>query len=148
MGQGVEDIVARLRAVSDDGQRSQAIVASLFAENVELRHEPPLPTDGPVPGRALAEISRREVEAASRALADLHSATSITVEGSAFCMRTHIMGTLRDGTAVDVQTGARFTVERGQIVGVLAQMDDATMSQWAHVLAAGAFEIPAEFVSG
>jgi hypothetical protein len=63
-------------------------------------------------------------------------------------MRTRTTGTLPDGSAVDVQTGAGFTVAHGQIVAVRAQMDDTTMSQWAEVLAAGAFEIPAEFVSG
>ena len=51
-------------------EQSQETLAALFAEpRWGLRHVPPSPSDGPIPGRRLAELSRREVEASGRALA-------------------------------------------------------------------------------
>jgi hypothetical protein len=139
---------AQLRAVSDDGVRSQQALALLFAETVELRHEPSHPSDGPVSGRLLGEVSRREVEAAGRALLDLCSASEVTTEGDAIRVRGRTVGTLSDGTKVDMHTDTVFTVADGAIVGLYSDMDDASMAVWGQVLIAGGFEIPEDFITG
>jgi hypothetical protein len=145
--ESVDDMAVRLRAVSADRVRSHLALASLFAETIELRHEPSHPSDGPISGRLLAEVSRREVDAAGRALPDLASNVEVTVEGDSLRVRSRTTGTLSDGTKVDVQTNTVFVVADGAIVGLYSDMDEASMAAWGHVLAAGGFEIPGDILT-
>jgi hypothetical protein len=143
MGGDVAEIAARLRAVAEDRGRSQQLLASLFATSVELRHDPPHPSDGPVAGALLAEISRREVEAADRALVDLRSESDVDVESNdGIRLRVRTTGAFADGRTVDVQIHTRLTVADGSVVALQADMDDAAMAAWGEVLVAGGFEIP------
>src|SRR2546423_547855 len=137
MADSVTEIAERLRAVAHDRVKSQQTLASLFADTIELRHEPTHPTDGPIAGRLLAEVSRREVEAVGRALPDVDSKSEIYVEGDAIRVRAHTTGTLADGTPVDVNSDALFTVAGGAIVALQSDMDEASMMAWGTVLMAG-----------
>ena len=40
--------------------KSRDLLVSLFADTVELRHVPPSPSDGPILGRVLSDVSGRE----------------------------------------------------------------------------------------
>ena len=57
MALSADEVADRMRAAGDDPARSQQTLASLFAEQVELRHVPPSSSDGPIPGALLAEVS-------------------------------------------------------------------------------------------
>ena len=132
MTESVHDIAERLRVVADDRTVFQQTLASLFAGAVQLHHEPARPTDGPIPGRLIAEVSRLETEAAGRRLSlmSLESRTEIVVDGHAVRVIGRVTGTLGDGTAIDVHTNVDFTIADGKIVGLLSDMDEASTTNW------------------
>ena len=69
------------RDLQDAGSSRAQRLADLYAETVELRHVPPIPSDGPIPGSALAEVSLRETAAVAKALPDRSETAEIKVEG-------------------------------------------------------------------
>lgn len=143
MDDTVTQVADELRAASGVGG-AQEVLARRFADAVELRHDPPSPSDGPIPGALLAEVSRREVEAVGRALRErVDGEPDVTVEGDVVHMRGRTRGTLHDGSAIDVHTSTRFTVADGRIVALQSDMDAASGEAWGRVLAAGGFEVPA-----
>lgn len=138
------EIAQQLLAVAGDAERSRETLTALFAEEIELRHVPPAPTDGPIPGALLAEISRREVAALSRAMPDAtHDEPEITVEGDAIRVRRRTHGLLGDGTPVDVRTNTLMSIADGRVVALESDMDPESLRSWRGVLAAGGFEVPA-----
>lgn len=149
MKKSVSEIAEEMRAVTHDRDRSRELLAGLFAENVELRHVPARPADGPIAGSFLAEVSRREVEALPRALRDVvHDEAEITVEGDAIRVRGHTSGTLPDGTRIDVRTNTLLTVANGAIVALQSDMDAPSTEAWQKVLVAGGFEVPPRTAAG
>ena len=114
-----------------------------FADRVQLTHVPPAATDGPIPGALLADVSRAEADAMTRALgSELDRAVDVTVEGSTVRMRSSVCGTLPDGTAIDYATEVVLGVAGGEIVSMEAHLDEASMAQHRRVLDAGGFERP------
>jgi hypothetical protein len=143
MDDTVNEVAEELRAAGGVGG-TQEVLARRFAEAVELRHDPPSPSDGPIPGALLAEVSRREVEAVGRALRErVDGASDVTVAGDVVHVRGRTRGSLDDGTTIDVRTSTRFTVADGRIVALQSDMDAASGAAWGKVLAAGGFEVPA-----
>ena len=149
MTKSVTEIADEMRAVAADRAKSRDLLVSLFADTVELRHEPPRPSDGPIPGSLLGEVSGREVDALARAMPEAeHCASEVTIEGNAVRVRVRTTGTLADGTPIDVETNTRFTIADGVIVGLQSDMDAASAEAWKKVLAAGSFEVPTERRNG
>ena len=149
MTRSVADIAEEMRAVATDRAKSRDLLVSLFADTVELRHVPPSPSDGPIPGRVLSDVSGREVAALARALPDAeHGGAEVTVEGDAVRVRVRTSGVLADGTRIDVETNTRFTIADGAIVALQSDMDAGSAEAWKKVLAAGSFEAPAERLTG
>jgi hypothetical protein len=135
---GVAEVADALRAGGADRRRTQEVLAARFADQVEIRHVPPAPTDGPVPRDLIVEVAGREVDALDRALPDAsHGDAEITVEGDTVRVRSRTTGTLRDGTRIDVLTNTLFTVAGGRIVGLQSEMDADSAAAWRTVLAAG-----------
>ena len=137
------EIAEQMRAGAHDLVQSREVLARLFAETVELRHVPRRPSDGPISGRLLSEVARREAEAVSRALPGLIvEDPEITVEADTIRVRRRTAGTLLDGTTIDVRTNTLFSVGEGAIVALQSDMDAAGIEAWQKVLAAGDFEAP------
>jgi hypothetical protein len=145
MGTPADEIAEELRVAKGDVVKTQAILERRFAEQIELRHVPPLESDGPIAARLLIEVAGREVAAVERALPDRVTDGDVTVDGDVIRVQNRTQGTLSDGTTVDVQTDTRFTVSDGAIVGLESNMDAASMQAWGTVLAAGGFELPDDF---
>jgi ketosteroid isomerase-like protein len=149
MTKSASEIAAEMRAVAHDRTKSRELLASLFAENVELRHVPARPSDGPIAGSFLAEVSRREVEALPRALHDVvHDEAEIAVEGDAIRVRGRTSGTLPVGTTIDVRTNTLLTIADGAIVALQSDMDAPSTEAWQKVLVAGGFEVPPRTAAG
>jgi len=135
---GVDEIAAAMRVAGADRRRSQELLASLFADQVAIRHVPPAPTDTMVPRDVIVDVAAREVAALARALPDAeHGDADVTVEGDTVRVRSRTIGTLRDGTPIDVLTNTCFTVAGGRIVALQSEMDAASADAWRTVLAAG-----------
>jgi hypothetical protein len=120
-------------------------MSGLYADTVELAHEPPLPSDGPVPGRVLIAPGGEEVAAVERAMPDVWlDEPEVTVEGDHIRVRNRMGGTLTEGRAVDVCTNTAYAIEGGGIVGLRSEMAPEDRELWAGVLAAGDFPVPAD----
>ncbi len=142
MSQSASEIAQQLVATTDP-EGSWEALTRLFAKEVELRHVPPAPTDGPIPGALLAQISHGEVEALSRALPNAtHDQPEITVEGDAIRVRRRTHGSLADGTPVDLRTNTVFSIADGQVVALQSDMDGESRRVWQSVLSAGGFPPP------
>lgn len=143
MRKTASEIAEEMRAVAHDQVKSREMLTGLFAESVELQHVPRSSTDGPIAGRLLAEIARRESEAVVRALPDIiHDDPEITVEAGAIRVRRRTVGTLLDGTSVDVRTDTLFSITDGEIAALQSDMDASDRDTWQRVLAAGGFLPP------
>jgi hypothetical protein len=139
MAQSANEIAQQLAATADP-EGSWRALTRLFAKEVELRHDPPAPTDGPIPGALLAQISQREVEALSRAVPNAtHDPPEITVEGNAIRIRRRTQGSLPDGTPVDLRTNTLFSIAEGRVVALQSDMDGESVRMWQRVLFAGGF---------
>jgi ketosteroid isomerase-like protein len=142
MADSVREIAQQLAAAADPGGSWEALTR-LFAKEVELRHDPPAPTDGPISGALLAQISLHEMEALSRALPDAtHDQPEITVEGNAIRIRRRTQGSLPDGTPVDFRTNTVFSIAEGRVVALQSDMDGESVRMWQRVLSAGGFPPP------
>ncbi len=142
MTTSAENVATQLRRGFESGAGQEAM-AALYADEVMLRHDPPLETDGSIDAAVLAAVSRAEMEAAQRALPDIaQSDIEVTVEGDRVDFSTVIRGTLETGKAVEVETRVRFTVADDRIVGMEGRLDADSRATWGEVLAAGGFTIP------
>jgi hypothetical protein len=114
------------------------ILAGLYADQVELRHEPALPSDGIVDGARLGASSDREASAMTGVLADVrYGDGEVVVDGAEVSVATSLEGTLPDGRAVSLPTRMRCRVEAGRIVAITHAMGAEAMRAWAEVAVAG-----------
>jgi hypothetical protein len=147
MTSDIGEIAAAMRAAGADRTKSRELLASLYADTVELQHDPPGTGDGSVPARMLIALAEQEVAAMERALPDSAAhPLEVSVDGDRLRMRGRVEGTLADGTRVDVMTNTVFTVAGGRIVGLRSEMTPEDMQTYGAVLAAGAFEVPPDLV--
>ena len=145
MTKSASEYAADMRtAVAHDRVASQELLASLFAEQVELRHVPASPNDGPIAGALLATVARREVEA----MPERSTARSDTTPTSRSRARPYTSGAgspgpLRDGSTVELRTNTLHTIAGGQIVALESDMDPDSLATWQRVLAAGGMQVGA-----
>ena len=144
----VERVAAQLQAAFNAGpDEAQAVLRALYADEVELRHVPALPSDGIVDGARLRDASGREAAAVKGAIPDLHYAgVEVTVDGARVHVTAWIEGTLATGSTVHLLSDMSCTVRDDRIVGMEHRMDNATMAGWVEVAAAGGLSVPASYV--
>ena len=141
MTRSPEQIADQIRGASHDPHVSCEVLASLFASEVELRHSPPGPNDGPISGSLLADVARREVDALLRAVPDArHDEPDITVQGDVIVVRRRTRGSLPDGSDVELSTNTVMSIAEGSIVSLESDMSPDEVRAWQRVLAAGGFE--------
>jgi hypothetical protein len=144
----IDEIAESIRQAGADRDRLRETMSGLYADTIELAHEPPLPSDGPIPSRVLIELGGAEVAAVERALRNPWlDAPDVIVEGDRLRVRNRMGGILADGTDVEVCTNTVYTIGGGRIVGLRSEMAPEDMERWGSVLAAGDIEIPAGLFS-
>jgi ketosteroid isomerase-like protein len=112
-------------------------VAQLYADKVELRHEPPLSLDGIVDGKRLAESSKHEAAAITGVLSDLRYAdTQVSLDGDCVTIAMNLLGTVPTGASVRLPIRMQCRIEDGRIVAVTQAMGQDAMQAWAQVAAA------------
>jgi ketosteroid isomerase-like protein len=137
-------IARRLAAAFRAGPAdAQSTLRSLYADEVELRHIPALPSDGPVDGTRLREGQDREAAAIGRAIPGYaYDDVNVEVDGDRVHVTAWIHGTLTTGTSVRLRSDMYCTVRDGHVVGLEHVMDDETMAAWMDVAAAGGLAVP------
>jgi hypothetical protein len=141
----IDEIADSIREVGADRDRLRETMSGLYAVSIDLAHEPPLPSDGPIPSSVLIALGGAEVAAAERALKNpwLDAPEVIVEDDRRLRVRNRMGGTLADGTDVEVCTNTVYTVGDGSIIGLRSEMAPEDMERWGSVLAAGDFQIPA-----
>jgi len=113
-------------------------IGRLCADEVNYRHIPPLPSDGVVDGKRLAESTGKEAAAIGRAISDQrYSDIELTVGGAEVRVAANLRGILATGAPVCLPTQMRCIIDNGRIVAITHVMDGGAMKAWAEVAAAG-----------
>ena len=145
MTASVDDIAEAIRAAGADRQRSSDLLATLYADTVELQHSPPRPGDGSWPASTLVAVAKEELDAIQRAIPDaVVHVPLVVVDRDAVRVCNRIEGVLVDGTRIDLTTNTVFTVSDGRVVGLRSEMTSDDAQACGGVVAAGAFEVPAD----
>jgi ketosteroid isomerase-like protein len=144
-----EDVACRLaEAYAAGPDAAQSLLGSLYADEMELRHVPALPSDGMVAGARVREVNGQEAQAINGLLSDRSFGdVEIAVEGDLVRVAAVVTGTLADGKAVRLPTDLRLTVRGSRIVGLEHHMGEEAMKGWAEVAAAAGMKVPEAFES-
>ena len=138
-------VANQLRALYRDAPSEvDRTVSALFAEKVELLHNPPGPLDGPFDRTLLTKIRDAEEAAVHAVLPDLvpHD-VDIMVADDTITVSCRMIGHKADGTVVNLPTASRYTVADGQIVGLQSLVEPAVGEQWRDILAEGGMTMEA-----
>jgi hypothetical protein len=140
-------VADQLRAAFDAGpDEAQDALRSLYAEQVEVRHVPTLPSDGVVHRARLVEVSTREAAAVRGAIPDEHYGDiHIDADGDRIHVRVAIYGTLITGKTIELVSDSTYTVTDGHIAGIEHHMPPEAMAGWAEVATAGGLRVPDQF---
>jgi hypothetical protein len=140
-------VAYQLRAAFNAGpEEAQGAMRLLYAERVEIRHVPALPSDGMVHRARLLDVSTREAAAVRSAIPDQHyGEIHIDVDGDRIDVRVAISGTLITGKAVELTSDSTYTVRSGHIAGIEHRMSPKAMAGWAEVASAGGLRVPDQF---
>ena len=142
----IEEVAEAIRRAGSDRDRMRETMTGLYAEMVEIAHQPPQPSDGPVPAGVLIAMADREVGALSRAISEPWTdPPEVTVDGECIRVRNRMGGTLADGTDVELATNTLYTIRAGRIVGLRSEMAPEETQRWSSMLVAGSFEAPSEW---
>jgi len=121
--------------------------AAFFADEMTLRHHPPLPADGLIKGAELARVSEAEAAAICRVVPDLANVKlTMTVEGSRVRVESTDRGTGPSGEPIELRGHVLIEVRGGRIVAMDAHWEDdgASRTLLTELLATGGFDIPPE----
>jgi hypothetical protein len=126
------------RAFGEGPAHSRSAFRLLFADKVDLRHVPPLDSDGVVSGKSLADGIDREAAAIGTALSDQrYEHVMVTVEGDVVTVRAELLGCLANGNFVHLPVQSRCTIKGERIVGLEQILDGDAMKAWTEVAVAG-----------
>jgi len=140
MAPDTADGVARRleRAIIAGPEEFRRALGNLYANSVELRHEPPLAPDGIVDGRRLAASTETEAAAIAKAISDQrYGESEVTVDGRVVVLKMALTGLLADGRSVSLPTHIRCAVDDGRVVAITHVMGPDAMRAWAEVAVAG-----------
>ncbi len=134
-----DDVANRLEgAIAAGPEVFRRSLGDLYASAVELRHEPPLASDGVVDGRRLAASSETEAAAIAKGIADQrYAGAEVTVDGRLVFVSMSLTGRLADGRLVSLPIDMRCAVDNGQVVAITHVMGPDAMRSWAEVAVAG-----------
>jgi hypothetical protein len=137
-------VADELRTAFENGpDAAHRVLSSLYDDTVELRHVPPLPSDGTVDGERLREASSREAAAVKSAIPDQrYDTVEVVADAAGVHIKARIRGTLSTGRDVRLLAEMWCTVRAGRIVAIEHRMDEDALAGWVEVAAAGGLKAP------
>ncbi|HEY8057587.1 MAG TPA: hypothetical protein VID94_02495 [Acidimicrobiales bacterium] len=141
---GAEQVANQLAAAyATNPETAKSTLDSLFAAEVDLRHLPPLASDGMVDGHRLAEGTGKEAAAITSVLVGLHhEEVTVDADRDRVHVTAWICGTLPNGKEARLFSDMWCTVSDGRIVGLEHCMDEDTMAAWIEVAVAAGMTLP------
>jgi hypothetical protein len=143
MTTSIEDIAARLQAAAVESPEAYtATLATLWADEVNVTHEPARQWDHPRPRADQVGLHEREDAAFRQAMPDFRQEdVAVTIDGDVITLAATIRGTRRDGAAISVPVRWRFTVKDGTIPAVVTVVEPDDSAPTEGILRAGGVEI-------
>lgn len=146
MNSDVDAVAERLRFACMHAITAEAEIApELFADAIDLRHQPASPVDGVLDKDVLLPILIAERSALRRAVSDLvMEVIKCEVNGNRIDFAYMTRGVKPDGTPVSFRSRVLYTVQHGKITGLAAIRaatgeDSATMLE---LIQEGGFDAP------
>ena len=114
--------------------RHLELLGPLWGDEVEVLHDPAMPTDGTFPGVEIARRERAAFERMQQAIPDLrHESVATAADGEFVQVGYDLTGTFPDGQVRRARVNLRFTIRDGRILGYLGQTDLAAIEPFARV---------------
>jgi hypothetical protein len=133
-----QTIAAELRAAYDESwEVGRRRVATYFADQVEVRHQPPLPQDGVKPGPQVEAESVAEFGAYKTLLTDFREETTIRADGEQVRCDVVLAGRLADGAEVRAPVQQILTVREGAAVKTEVIIAPDVLAQLVEIVRAG-----------
>jgi ketosteroid isomerase-like protein len=133
-----EVVAEKLRAsYAESWEAGRASVATFFAETVEVRHQPPLPTDGLTPGAEVGEASTAEFGAYKNMLTDFREETTISVDGDRVICDVVLAGAMADGTEVRAPVKQVLTIKGDVATKNEVSLEPEVLAQLIEIVTAG-----------
>jgi len=112
----VHQIVERLSRAACEPAAFADALGDLYADEVYVRHDPPMPFDGPTTGEHVAKLHREETRVWLQRIPDYrHENVSVWADGGDLRMELALVGTLPDGKGFRVPTRFRMRIREGRI---------------------------------
>jgi hypothetical protein len=138
MNDPIEEIAGRIR--DEAGWSNEAymgLLASLWDDEVDARHSPPMDQDGPRPKDEMIALQRQEVAIFEQLIADYQQRdVVVTVHGDEIQMTATIAGTLSTGQEIAVPMTATFGVRDARICRVQTAVDPEVVAPLIELLMA------------
>lgn len=133
------DVIAEeLRAAySRDWEEGRRSVWTYFAPTIDIRHQPPLPQDGPTSAAAVEEQSVAEFASYKRLLAGFREETTIRVDGNRVVCELLLTGTAADGTELRAPVRQVLTVEGGLVTASEVSLEPEVLAQLMAIVRPG-----------
>ena len=133
-----EIIAAELRAAyARDWEQGRRSVWTYFAPTIDIRHQPPLPQDGPTPAALVVQQSVAEFASYKGLLAGFHEESTIQVEGNHIVCDLVLAGTASDGTELRAPVRQVLTVEDGLVTASEVSLEPEVLAQLVAIVRAG-----------
>lgn len=112
----LDEIVERMKVAALDPVAFADALGDLYADEVYVRHDPPMPFDGPTTGEHVAKLHREETRVWMERVPDYHHEdVSVWSDGEDMRMTLALVGTLPDGNGFRVDTRFRQKIRDGRI---------------------------------
>lgn len=132
------DIASAVREALDRSYEDALLaVQPFYADEIEMRHVPPNPADGPRSAAALRADSPVELAAVRGVMPDVHYDAVVTSTDDAVVVDGKLCGTLPGGDAYVQELQMTYDVDDGKVVRFTSAYDPASIAPLVpHIMAA------------
>ncbi len=128
-----QQLAAALRAAIAEGHVEKVLAAHL-ADPVSVHHDPAMPTDGPMPRAAFAQLLTGNPMAAM--IPDgRRSYGGLSVEGDKIAFDSVLSGTTRQGEPIRVANRTVLTIDKGKIAKLVQRYEPYALAALTKLLA-------------
>jgi len=122
-----QSIAAQLQGTGDTvDEAALQVLGPLYADQIELAHEPRSEADGVVARQWLLDVSVRERDTFAESMPDVRREATWEARGDDVVARRRVRGTTPDGKALDFDSEVTYVLRGGVItrISVVSVPDD------------------------
>jgi ketosteroid isomerase-like protein len=145
MAKNAKAIAAELQGAVGDGDLPEflALMSPLYADEVTLAHDPPLPGDGTMKGAQLAAMEEGMIGNVQKLIPDYHHEEfSATGDGDTLTVHETRVGTLPNGTVSRIPTTGVFTLQDGKITNATLHINMDDVASFMEAMSSAGIAVP------